>query len=292
MPGYFGISKGKGRKFDDALDQGGCDPVMVDTLLEHPDLVKGMFSWVRQQLAPPAACGRVFDGSNLTGWYGEPEEQLGNLRRWNDERWQEFTEADLPALPSHWVPTHKFEALVLVAYLGDKEEDGMMVPGYVRTLNTYLDIMVSEQPKAYLRVEDWRRPNADNLKLQPCAGGRHRPGVRWVVVHVDASSGKTVSPASVLSEHSAHAEVAAMCAQMPAYLHAHVEKLGDTLRLWMPGYQTTIHSGVSTDSGWNNVPYLQYRPSGDMMPGIDFWADNGQRGSSPYNGLCPEVRKL
>lgn len=242
------VTVGKFDQFKRQLAEGKLDGELLEVLLKRQDLVNGMINWVREQLVPPVVGGRIFDGADLVGWCGEPWDQLDNMMRWNAERGWGFAESDFPSPPEKFYAINQHDVLVLVAYLPDKVEHGMLVPGYVRTFNEYCQIIKAEQPDAGLHKSDVA---VDSFRLLAGTEQRHEPGIRWMVVNLQANP--DTSPARIRSADSANAELLAVFAQMPVYVRAQ-NWFNPRKRLWMAGYQVTkswTNLGV-----WTAVPNM------------------------------------
>lgn len=243
------VTVGKFDQFKRQLAEANFDGELLEVLLKRQDLVNGMVGWVREQLVPPAVGGRIFDGSNLVGWFGDPHEQVNNMMRWNGERRWGFTGADFPDEPEEYLPRYRNDVLVLVAYLPDEKKNGLLVPGYIRTYNEYCRIISDEQPGSgfYHHLET----TSDELRLFPGTEKRHEPGIRWMVVNLGAKP--NTPPIEAREENSAHAEVLAVFAQMPGYVRAQ-EWFKPRTRLWLTGYQATTHR--THRSAWSEVPNM------------------------------------
>jgi hypothetical protein len=181
-------------------------------------------------------------------WYISPEEQLANMRRWNEERGWGFSDSDFPAEIPDFTPSAPLEVLVLVVYLPDEGKGRKQVPGYVRTANELWQITHEGQPNWW--QWDELKLDSDHLRLLPEVS--HTPGIRWVALdlgaHWNAKDG--VRPCDVRGEDSAHAEILAAAAHFPQWIqNMDGEKV---LFVWLSGYQVTIPGrGV-----WADLPIL------------------------------------
>lgn len=289
MTRLFDVTVGKFDEFKRRLAEGNLDGELIDVLLARQELIGGMIGWAREQLIPPAVGGRIFSGSNLIGWFGEPEEQLANMRRWNSERGWGFTEglfpetSDFPEAPVEFIPTHKQEVLVLVAYLPDEVVGGMRIPGYIRTYNEYLRIIKAEQPGSRFYARD---TDVDHLRLLPAAEERHQPGIRWMVVNLGAYP--DTPPVDIRDKDSAHAEVLAIFAQMPAYVQAQ-RWFEPSKDLCLAGYQATGYHGTA----WSNIPRMHcHKSSLERAPRNEFDIREDDTFSDARNTFTPTARQL
>jgi hypothetical protein len=271
------VTLGKFEQFTRSLDQAHLDGELLDILLRRQDLVNGMVGWVRQQLVPPAVGGRIFDGSDLVGWCGEPEEQLSNLRLWNEERGLGFAESAFPEAPDKFLPSRKHEVLVLVAYLPDAEQDGMLVPGYVRTFNEYSRVA---------RLGHSLGQTADDLRLLSGTEARHEAGIRWMVV--DMAAMPNTKPEIARDETSAGAEALAVFAQMPGYVLAQ-NWFNPGKRFWLAGYQLTERTGGSYKEAWSTVPSIGCR---EFLGSKEYDLSCFDIGYGAHHTFAPTVRPL
>lgn len=183
-------------------------------------------------------------------WYISPDEQLANVRRWNDERGWGFADSDFPVEIPDFTPSQPLEVLVLAVYLPDEGKGRKQVPGYVRTANELWQIARESQPNWW--QWDELKLDSDHLRLLP--GVTHTPGIRWVALdlgaHWNAKDG--VRPRDVRGENSAHAEILATAAHFPQWVP---EMDGEKVPyVWLPGYQVTIPGR----GAWAGVPILDW----------------------------------
>lgn len=163
--------------------------------------------------------------------------QLGNVRRWNEERNWGLRADDFHAVDL--VPRAGGEPLVvdiIAVYLPDSSELG----GVRRTCHELWTLAAQQQPHAW--SWDWYSERWENRPKPVCLadGLTHRPGIRRVTVDLAAhfEPGRHVRPARLRGENSAHAEVLAAAAHFPRWVRA---MDGSTVPYtWLSGYQVLI----------------------------------------------------
>jgi hypothetical protein len=146
-------------------------------------------------------------------------EQLGNVRRWNEERRWGFSAGDLHSVDL--TPRAGNDPLVvdlIAVYLGDNNQMG----GVQRTCQELWTVAAQQQPHSW--SWDWYR---DRWEQRPkpvwlVDGLVHRPGIRRVTVDLSAhfAPGRYVRPGTLRSQDSAHAEVLAAAAHFPRWVRA------------------------------------------------------------------------
>lgn len=183
-------------------------------------------------------------------WYISPEEQLANMRRWNEERDWGFSDSDFPGEIPDFTPSQSLEVLVLAVYLPDEGKGRKQVPGYVRTASELWQIAREGQPNWW--QWDGLKLDSDHLRLLPEV--THTPSIRWVALdlgaHWNAKDG--VRPRDVRGENSAHTEILASAAHFPQWIQSmDGEKVP---YVWLPGYQVTIPGSEA----WAGLPFLRW----------------------------------
>jgi hypothetical protein len=164
-------------------------------------------------------------------------EQLGNIRRWNEERRWGLSADDLHSVDL--TPRAGGGPLVvdvIAVYLGE----GADLNGVRRTCHELWTVAAEQQPHSW--SWDWY---ADRWEHRPkpvaLAGGTvHRPGLRRVTVDLGAhfDPGHYRRPSSQRGPDSAQAEVLAAAAHFPRWIRA---MDGKTIPyVWVAGYQVLI----------------------------------------------------
>lgn len=201
----------------------------------------------------------------LPDWYVSPQEQLSNVRRWNEERGWGFADSDFPQHIPAFTPSSPLEVLVLAVYLPEALL-GLIVPDYIRTANELWQIARGLQPNWW--QWDSLKLDADHQRL--LSGIEHKPGIRWVALdlaaHWNAKDG--VRPRDVRDENSAHAEILAAAGHFPQWIqNMDGEKVPYA---WLAGYQVTIPGGEA----WTGVPGLVWdRASRRVILSADWGGD-------------------
>jgi hypothetical protein len=164
-------------------------------------------------------------------------EQLGNVRRWNEERRWGFSANDLHSVDL--TPRAGNDPLVvdlIAVYLGANAE----MSGVQRTCHELWTVAAQQQPHSWSwdwYVDRWeQRPKPVWL----VDGLVHRPGIRRVTVDLGAhfKPGRYVRPSTLCSPNSAHAEVLAAAAHFPRWIRAMDGQ--DVPYTWLSGYQVVI----------------------------------------------------
>jgi hypothetical protein len=164
-------------------------------------------------------------------------EQLGNIRRWNEEREWGLSAGDLHSVDlTPRAPNGPLVVDLIAVYLGDDEK----MNGVQRTCHELWTVAAQMQPHSW--SWDWY---GDRWEQRPkpvwlVDGLVHRPGVRRVTVDLAAhyKPGCHVRPSSLRGPDSAHAEVLAAAAHFPRWIRAmDGEEVPYT---WLAGYQVLI----------------------------------------------------
>lgn len=165
------------------------------------------------------------------------DQQLANVRRWNDERGWGFSASDIESVDL--TPGDDSKPLVvdvIAVYL----DDSGPLSGVRRTCHELWRLAAEEFPNAWSwdwYWDEWRnRPKPVRL----LDGIVHRPGVRRVTLDLGAHwrRGRQVRAIHVRGRNSAHAEILAAAAHFPRWLRSM-----DGVRVpytWLAGYQVTI----------------------------------------------------
>ncbi|MGQ0775541.1 MAG: hypothetical protein ACT4NY_14155 [Pseudonocardiales bacterium] len=164
-------------------------------------------------------------------------EQLGNIRRWNEERrWglraEDFLSVDLTPHAGN----KPLLVDVIAVYLTGRPD----LNGVRRTCHEMWTVAAEQQPHSW--SWDWYADKWEHHPKPVCLsdGIVHRPGVRRVTVDLGAhfESGRHIRPSTLRSPASAHAEVLAAAAHFPHWVRA---MDGRTIPyVWLSGYQVLI----------------------------------------------------
>jgi hypothetical protein len=164
-------------------------------------------------------------------------EQLGNLRRWNEERQWGFSASDFHAVDLTPRAGNKPLVVDLIAvYLPDTAE----LNGVQRTCHELWTVAAQQQPDTW--SWDWyddrwgQRPKPVRL----LGGLIHQPGIRRVTIDLGAhfEPGRYVRPSTLRGMDSAHAEVLAAAAQFPRWIRA--MDGNNVPYTWLSGYEVII----------------------------------------------------
>lgn len=164
-------------------------------------------------------------------------EQLGNIRRWNDERHWGFRAADFHSvdLTPH-AGNDPLVVDVVAIYLPDTAECN----GVVRTCQELWTVAAEQQPHSW--SWDWYRDSWQDIRkpVRLIDGLVHRPGIRRVTVDLSAHfiPGHHVRPSTLRGRDSAHAEVLAAAAHFPRWVRSMDGK--DVPYAWLPGYEVMM----------------------------------------------------
>jgi hypothetical protein len=188
-------------------------------------------------------------------------EQLINIRRWNQDRGWGLDEAELDAIDL--TPRTHADPLVvdlIAVYLDDlplgngQEQLG----GVRRTCGELWSVAAEQQPNTWFW--DWVRdrydPRPKPVRLLP--GIIHWPGVRRMTVDLGAHwiPGQHIRPSSIRGPGSAHAEILAAAAHFPRWARA---MDGSSVPyIWLSGYQVT-HPEESTHVRLPGLAWVGYR---------------------------------
>ena len=176
----------------------------------------------RLAITPP---DRLFD--SLT-------EQLGNVRRWNEQRRWGFSAADFHSVDlTPQAGSGSLVVDIIAVYLPDSSE----LDGVRRTCHELWAVAAQQQPHAW--SWDWYSDRWENRPKPICLadGMVHEPGIRRVCVDLAAhfEPERHLRPSRMRSEDSAHAEVLAAAAHFPRWVRA---MDGKTIPYtWLAGYQ-------------------------------------------------------
>ncbi len=198
-------------------------------------------------------------------------EQLGTVRRWNEERRWGFSAGDLHSVDL--TPRAGNDPLVvdlIAVYLGDNDE----MSGVQRTCHELWTVAAQQQPHSW--SWDWYR---DRWEQRPkpvwlVDGLVHRPGVRRVTVDLGAhfAPGRYVRPSTVRGQDSAHAEVLAAAAHFPRWVRAMDGK--DVPYTWLAGYEVLIRERPAPD----RLPALSWSNFRRTMSLTAAWANHAYSG--------------
>ncbi len=188
--------------------------------------------------------------NGASGLFVSPEQQVENLRRWNDQYGWGFTEEDFESLPDAPDSPGGLIAVVLVPYLGtgtvrSSSIDISEIGGVQRTFDALWQVAGSQQPNAWR----WDGMKSDKEHLRLLEGIEHPTGLRWEVIDLGANRG-TASADVRTADDSPHAGILAAAAHHPQWVQA---MDGDKVPyVDLPGYQVTVDG----DEPWRYVPYL------------------------------------
>lgn len=198
------------------------------------------------------------------------DQQLDNVRRWNEERGWGFTTAQLDAvkLRGSSRPHNGLMTDVLSVFLPGKD-------GFSDVEHTFWELWaVVKSQHETVWPESWMRPNKSHLRLRK--GNRHVPGIRVVTVDLGACWSPNYSTwvQSKPTEHAAHAEILAAAAHFPNWVRA---MDGESVPfVWLPGY--ALHFSGSSRR-WGHMPYL-YWPPGHRGLVLTSTIDGGSGGAA------------
>lgn len=164
-------------------------------------------------------------------------EQLGNIRRWNEQRRWGFSAEDFHSVDL--TPHAGGDPLVvdvIAIYLPDSPE----LNGIRRTCHELWTVAAGQQPHAW--SWDWYSDRWEHRPKPVCLaeGIVHQSGIRRVTVDLSAhfEPGRQIRPSGLRSQNSAHAEVLAAAAHFPRWIRA---MDGTTVPYaWLSGYQVLI----------------------------------------------------
>ncbi|MDQ3504536.1 MAG: hypothetical protein M3446_02375 [Actinomycetota bacterium] len=173
-------------------------------------------------------------------------EQLGNVRRWNEDRGWGFRAKELNAIDL--TPRQHVDPLVvdlIAVYLDDIStgSGAEMLDGVRRTCRELWTIAAEHQPTSW--YWDWVRDRYDPrpMPVRLLPGIIHWPGVRRMTVDLGAHwiPGQHVRPSSIRGPASAHAEILAAAAHFPRWARA-MDGVSVPY-IWLSGYQVTHPEG-------------------------------------------------
>ncbi len=208
--------------------------------------------------------------ANLHDVTVELDEQLANVRRWNDERDWGFTETDFNAIDLTPAKHAGLVFDVVAVFLPDQGQ----ISGIQRTFDELWDVDSSVQPgKRYESVKS----GPEHLRLLD--GINHKPGIRRVTLDCganwDPESG--IRLIDVRGSDSVHAEALAAAAHFPKWIRA---MDGESVPyVWMPGYQMRIPGNTA----WCHAPDLIW----SSTRGVELRA--GWDGNRSFSWACPVV---
>lgn len=205
------------------------------------------------------------------------QDQLANVRRWNEEQGWGFSAAELGEIDL--IPRARSGPLVvdvLAVYLDGVNLGGEYgyLDGVRRTCHEMWAVASEEQP--YTWSWDWVRDTYEHrpkpVRLLP--GLVHRPGVRRVTIDLGAHwvPGRHVRPRNIRGADSAHAEILAAAAHFPRWARAmdgHAVPF-----IWLSGYQVTFPER-SADGRLPGLAWVGYRRTLSLT--VD-WADHSHSG--------------
>lgn len=266
MASLHDVTVGQDIEFKRVLAKAGMDFDMVEAVIRKPQLADGMVEWLREQLNPPAP--------DLSELFVSLEDQLVNVRRWNEERGWGFTDADFDAVDVTSVKRSGLVVDVIAVYLPHQGN----TLGIQRTFEELWDIASSIQP------DKWRYESlkSDKKHLRLLDGIEHTPGIRRVTLDLGANWDTTngIRPVDVRGKDSVHAEALAAAAHFPDWVQA---MDGERVPyVWMPGYRVTLPGGEA----WRGVPCLDWSRGGRGVK-LDAYGDDYRR----YGWACPVRRE-
>lgn len=224
-----------------------------------------------EQVLGPSCDPVVLQRAKASKLFCSPEEQVANIRTWNDQfLGGYFKQADFENLstPPDW-PSGKLSAVVLVPYLATVH--GTFTSLWKATASQHRDPWCWDgyQKEASIRLLE---------------GITHEPGLCWEVIDFGANWDKTngTAPITVRTPaNSPHAGILAAAAHFPKWL-----KRMDGSKVpyvWGPGYQVSVPGR----DPWRHVVYL-YR--GGSGPHLDACWDDDRR-SRYAVPVCRERRR-
>jgi hypothetical protein len=198
-------------------------------------------------------------------------EQLGNVRRWNEQRRWGLRAEDLHSVDL--TPRAGSDPLavdVIAVYLDERGD----LNGVRRTCHELWSVAAEQQPHTW--AWDWYHDRWEHHP-KPVAlteGFVHRPGIRRVTVDLGAhfTPGRHVRPSSLRGPHSAHAEVLAAAAHFPRWIRA---MDGKTIPYaWIAGYEVLI-GGHPMPSRLPALSWSRFRRTMSLTAG---WAEHAYGG--------------
>jgi len=140
-----------------------------------------------------------------------PQEQIENIRRWNDQRDWGFSDREIDRLkiPSFQMG-NSLVVPILVPYLSEK--DGMS--GFKRTFKELWEITVSHHTMVVIGPYDQDMTDVlSQLELKP--GIKHKDGLRWELIDLGANKMKAPKPHK---GYAPHAAILAAAAHFPNWV--------------------------------------------------------------------------
>lgn len=198
-------------------------------------------------------------------------EQLGNIRRWNEQRRWGLRAADFRSVDL--TPHAGSEPLlvdVIAVYLADRPD----LDGVRRTCHEMWTVAAGQQPHSW--SWDWYADRWEHRPKPVCLsdGIVHRPGLRRVTLDLAAhfEPGRHVRPGTLRSPDSAHAEVLAAAAHFPRWVRA---MDGKTIPyVWLSGYQVLIRERPTP----TRLPALSWSRFRRAMSLTAAWAEHSHPG--------------
>lgn len=213
----------------------------------------------RLAITPP---DRLFD--SLT-------EQLGNVRRWNEERHWGFSAADFHSVDlTPRAGSGPLVVDVIAIYL----PAGSELDGVRRTCHELWTVAAAQQPHAW--SWDWYSDRWENRPKPICLadGMAHEPGIRRVSIDLAAhfEPGRYIRPSRMRGEDSAHAEVLAAAAHFPRWVRA---MDGKTIPYtWLSGYQVLTREQPNP----NRLPAMSWSRLRRTVSLTAGWAEHAHSG--------------
>lgn len=248
MANLFKMEVGRWNAFMGKLAEAGFTAEMCEEVLKNPAFAAKMVA----ALTSPA------DYSWVSGLFISPQDQLAQVRAWNEEYGWGFTDGELHgAAESHILrrSADRLTTLVLVPYFGD----------FWTTFCKLWELARSRQERYSVSWGGFSGLPEENLRLLP---GITHPGkcLRWEKIDLGAIRG--CSPGRVRDpKTSPHAGILAAAALHPNWVRA---MDGDFVpRVWLPGYQVTIPCYTE----WAYVPVLNFNSRSREVSLHDGWYD-------------------
>jgi len=121
----------------------------------------------------------------LPAWYVQPSQQIERVKEFlaNYGGSNGFTPADIPSVPTNFVPRTPTDVLMLAVYLPNSRTKGI-----TRTFESWWDFV--KTPTGYSKWR-WDQLKSDSKHLRLLEGIEHRPGIRWVAFDPNANHGKS-----------------------------------------------------------------------------------------------------
>jgi len=200
------------------------------------------------------------------------DEQLANIRRWNEMRRWGFTAGELACIDltpaAHPSP---LVVDVIAVYL----DSNWMLDGVRRTCDDLWLLAADQQPNSWCWDDwYWNQPDSGLKPVRLIDGIVHQPGLRRVTIDLGAHwrPGRHIRPVTVRGPNSAHAEILAAAAHFPRWVRA---MDGTTVPYtWLSGYEVTI----PRRSRHSRMPCLSWTSYRQMLSLTSHEADYSQPG--------------